>query len=206
MTAENHDRIVGAMSWVMAGLGVAIVALTVFALTRPEEFQPVTYETGKIAVVSGEGVLIVPQVLDYDAPSVMSYAPVPLLMGRCSTHDEEFVATTDVWFQNTETGDKFFHSEDLTINIDPECTVIRVPLDIPTTLLSFIESEPNSPIVVSKWFVAGVVEAVRPGSVPVTWQTESFLIVNDSSLITGISTPADEGAQTDSVISPTEEG
>lgn len=184
----SHDRgiqnLISILIPAVIGAGVVVVAATVWSLTRPAEFQPTTYETGKIASIDKIGVTSIPQVEGYDAPSVVSSEPVPVLLGRCSTHAEDYQAVANIWFQNVGTQERFYHSTNLDLTVTPECTEIRVAFEIPRKLITsvvFASTEPQEDE--SEWFISAEVKATGPGGGVARWQTETFKIINDASAL-----------------------
>lgn len=181
----SHDRGVQKLITILIpaviGAGAVVVLATIWSLTRPAEFQPTSYETGKIAYVDNSGVTAIPQVEGYDAPSVLPTEAVPVLLGRCSTSEDDYDAVASIWFQNVDTQERFYHSSRLPLLVTPECTEVRVSFEIPRQLITsiavFAATEPREDE--SAWFISAEVKATGPGGGVARWQTETFRIIND---------------------------
>jgi hypothetical protein len=171
---------------VVVGVGAVLLSLVVYWLLTPPAFQPSTYETARVLTVTQQGIVIVPQVAGYDAPSILvSDDAVPLAFTRCSDSDEPHEATARTWWVSS-LGHRV-PMEPVTITVPSECITIRTIVDMPEQ----VKTDATAPGALAvaptetRWFLEGEVTPTRTGGQAAHWSSETFLIVNDTTTAEG---------------------
>jgi len=166
------------LTGIVVASAVALVVSVLAWLITPTPFDPVTFETAKVQTVTSEGVIVIPQVEGFDAPSIEVGDETPLVIERCSDHHEVFSSTNDVWFLNKDTGTRHFISEGIKADIEPGCIQIRVDIDMPSQMASdlFAFGDDTAPTITT-WNIQGTLTPDRDGGVTTHWESEIFEIV-----------------------------
>ena len=171
---------------VVIATGAVLLSLIAYWLLTPAPFQPSTYEIVRVLTVTQQGVVIVPQVAGYDAPSILvSDDAVPLAFTRCSDADEPYEAIARTWWVSS-LGHRVL-MEPVTITVPSGCITIRTILDMPGQVKTDATA-PGAPAVApdeTRWFLEGEVTPTRTGGQAAHWSSETFLIVNDTTTAEG---------------------
>jgi len=185
MSTDEHrnsrriGRLLNVLTGVIATLAVGLVGLLIYNATQPEDFQPITFETVRIQEVTPGGVVKIPQVPGYDAPSVYARDTVPALFDRCSTADYEFSATSDGFWVSQDTSVEYeVPGTPVDVSIETGCVQIRIPFEMPGGMLSdlFLFGESDE-VIESRWTIRGSVLPDQAGGVKSYWETEVFTVV-----------------------------
>lgn len=158
-----------------------------YAQIKPKLFQPLTFETVRVQFVDEKGVINIPQVEGFEAPSVSLGSSVPLFFERCSTELHPFEAVFNAKFLNRDTGVEYVHTSNGKATIEPGCVQLRIPFLMPQQMIidlqQFGESGPIAKH--SSWSIIGSVTGERRGSKPSYWQSEVFTVVHTPASLPG---------------------
>lgn len=164
----------------MVILFLVFVGIIVYWIARPEPFDPLTFQTAQVRVISDDGAVIVPQVPGEDAPSVYINEEIPIIFNFCSDATSEFRAVGNSWFVDATHNERYVLNEGLESTVRPGCVAPRLNVEIPSQvradLLDFASGVGPSGDS-SRWYIEGELTPIRDGGVTATWRSEIFYIV-----------------------------
>lgn len=171
-----EDRWLRVLVDLLVIVAVTVAGLVAWLVTRPDPFDPVTFEPQRVeAVDERTGEVRVPTVPGFDGiPAIRLGDPVPVTGVRCSTADTEITVTADLWWSRVDQlGTRIEVLSDFSAPVPPGCFPLRFRNDIPAEVAAIVAAE-NEP---SQWRLVGAVTPTREGGVTSAWSTESFWLL-----------------------------
>lgn len=164
----------------MIGIGAMAVVLAIYWVLRPTPTQPFTFETVRIEDVLEGGLVVIPQVPGFDAPSLYVDDHIPATYPRCSSADREVEAVGNSWMVNASTGDRYTLNANIESMIQPGCATPRFHLTMPTQVQLEIlntASGANPSGESSAWYIQGQLTPRAAGGRASEYRSETFLII-----------------------------
>lgn len=172
-------RLLASLTALVAAVTVAIIGQSIYTAVTPTNYQPITWKTTAVSRITQDGLVEIPQVDGYEAPSVAVGDTVPVFFDRCSDTETTFEVTADTYFHNIDTGIIYPVSENITADIEPGCIQIRIEVPMTDQMIADIKAfgDQFAPTQ-STWTFGGDVNPEPAGALNSSFETTQFWIID----------------------------